>query len=605
MVDLGRAPRSKAAALSILILLMAACSGGGGGGDGGGDPPSGPLAVATSTGLAVSNRFSWAAAVGTRILSPVSELESATDLNRDGDLLDRVAVLYDAIKGTQVNTGLAIVGQVLANNSHFVIQVLESAQGTDLNGDGDRADSVWHIYDPFVQIGQGNPFNTRVASTPLGLPGIALDRGFVLLESEGAAGWDRNGDGDSGDAIAFTLESSNFNVTFFPSVAYATGSALVARNDRALVLADESSAGSDLNTDGDLLDRVLFAIDLTQFTPMLSPVGGIVPRAVQNRPYQLTNRAALYFIDEASDGNLDLNGDGDVLDGIAAVFDLTGGGGEVRPIATQFPSVGLAGDAGIGWATDGEYALFTVNEADQGFRDLNGDMDWFDATLAWIDPANPFIANLLPYAVAQKPMVAGDARAMFAVSVAFVLDMGSASGTVTNLKLACAALEQEGVDAIVAVSEASQAGTDFNGDGDLDDILRFYFDVGESPPARLPLGIAPTTLACFRYADDEFRIAAVMPEGQSFNYSDINEDGDEDDHVLVLFGVDPSFNPPRTRPQTPFVAEVANLLTDPPLILADRGFAWAGSEEMAGLDLNGDGDLFDTVLQVVIYSLPD
>ena len=253
-------------------------------------------------------------------------------------------------------------------------------------------------------------------------------------------------------------------------------------------------------------------------------------------------------------------------------------------------------------------------------------MDWFDATLAWVDPANPFIANLLPYAVAQKPMAAGGGRGMFAVSetgmgavvgvdlngdfdsaddIAFVIDMRPAQGIVTNLQLACVALEQDGLDAIVAVTEAGQAATDFNGDGDLDDVLRFYFDLGESPPAQLPLGIAPTTLSCFRYADDEVRIAAVMPEGQSFNYGDINQDGDENDYVLMLFGVDPSGNPPKTRPKTPFVAEVANTLSDPPLILADRGFAWPGSEQMAGIDLNGDGDLFDTVLQVVVYSLPD
>jgi hypothetical protein len=628
MVDLGRTLLGKAAALSILTLLTTACSGGGSGGGGGNgnDPPNGPYAVATSTGFAVANRFSWSAAVGTRILAPVSELESSADLNRDGDLLDRVAMLYDAIKQTQVNVGLAIVGPILANDSHFVIQVLESAQGADLNGDGDTADSVWHIYDPFVQVGQGNPFNTRVASTPLGLTGAALDRGFVLLESEAAAGWDRNGDGDSGDLIAVALDASTFNLTFFTAFAQAPGSPLVTRDNRALVLADESQAGSDLNTDGDLLDRVLYAIDFTQSIPILNAVGGVVPRAVQNRPYALTDTSALYFVDEASDGNLDLNNDGDVLDGIAAFYDLTGGGGEVRPIATQFPSVGLAGDAGIGWATDGRYILFTVNEADQAFRDLNGDMDWFDATLAWVDPANPFIANLLPYAVAQKPMAAGSGRAMFAVSetgmgavvgvdlngdfdssddVAFVLDMQSTPSSVTNLRLACVTVEQDGLDALVAVTEAGQAATDFNGDGDLDDVLRFYFDMGESPPAQLPLGIAPTTLACFRYAEDELRIAAVMPEGQSFNYSDINEDGDETDHVLVLFGVDPSGNPPKTRPETPFVAEVANLRTDPPLILANRGFAWPGLEEMAGIDLNGDGDLFDTVLQVVVYSLPE
>jgi hypothetical protein len=80
--------------------------------------------------------------------------EGATDLNGDGDALDRVAFLYRSGDGSLRNLELALsisgvvptlvaVGDVLIG-----LVVRESAQGgTDLNGDGDAVDDVMHVYD--------------------------------------------------------------------------------------------------------------------------------------------------------------------------------------------------------------------------------------------------------------------------------------------------------------------------------------------------------------------------------------------------------------------------------------------------------------------------
>ncbi|MGH9391804.1 MAG: hypothetical protein ACRD1Z_19555, partial [Vicinamibacteria bacterium] len=71
-----------------------------------------------------------------------------TDLNGDGDATDFVLQVFDWSTGLVRNTGLEASGGFRMAGRYIAFTVLESRQGgTDLNGDGDTADLVQHIYD--------------------------------------------------------------------------------------------------------------------------------------------------------------------------------------------------------------------------------------------------------------------------------------------------------------------------------------------------------------------------------------------------------------------------------------------------------------------------
>ncbi len=74
----------------------------------------------------------------------VLEAESAGDRNGDGDRLDRVFALYEGSTGAVRSLGLAAGGGGLASGGQAVVTVSEEGQGVDLNGDGDQRDLVLH-----------------------------------------------------------------------------------------------------------------------------------------------------------------------------------------------------------------------------------------------------------------------------------------------------------------------------------------------------------------------------------------------------------------------------------------------------------------------------
>ena len=94
-------------------------------------------------------------AVGDRALVLVKETEE--DLNADGDLSDFVLGVYDGRTGTvfslRLATSVSTNDAHLAPNEQGAALVSESAQGADLNGDGDELDQV--LYHIFLDAPQG------------------------------------------------------------------------------------------------------------------------------------------------------------------------------------------------------------------------------------------------------------------------------------------------------------------------------------------------------------------------------------------------------------------------------------------------------------------
>lgn len=613
----------------LFPLLVGACTGGSSGDPGPGDPPPPQVEFATTvnTGLAVGGSFDKVAAVDRWIMVPVSERDMGEDRNGDGDTNDHVVAVVNTETEEVVNLGLATVSPTVSSKATFAFLVNEGAQAaTDLNGDGDFIDAVWFVYDPSRPIDFNNPINTGASTGSPGLPGIGTRGGFVLLQSELARGIDLNGDGDLLDNTAAVYQEAVLSIVPVATITHAPGTPMVERNGRVLVPTSEALASTDFNRDGDSFDTVLSYVDFNSSFPLVRAVGGVFPRAVGSNAYQLTDTAAVYLISEGSEGGIDLNGDGDSLDAIVAVFDIAGGTGEHLAMSSQVPSFGLAARASIGIGASGNRAVLALDETSQGNTDMNGDLDSFDAVVGWIDTVTaPGTMHIEPLAVANLPLLVSGTRALVAVNekssgaivgvdqngdgdtsdnVAFMVDMPVPGTGSTNLGFATTTMTLTGTDALIGVPEAGHFGGDLNGNGIATDVVQIYFDISDTPPTARSLGIVANAASVFRVSGIEVRLAALIPEGQSGTFNDLNGDGDNTDRGVVLLGLDPSGAPPPLLPGTPFFAGTGAFFIAPPLRIRDNVFAFPSAEDMLRADLNGDLDTLDTVLHFVRYQQP-
>jgi len=293
---------------------------------------------------------------------------------------------------------------------------------------------------------------------------------------------------------------------------------------------DEVSQGGDYNGDGDSADDVLHVHDLT--------TGTTVNLSLAVRGFRVDGRRVVFQVSELRHGPTDFNNDGDTVDDVLHVFDADSG------VVTN---LGLA--ILDGFEVDEDVLVFQIPEAGQEV-DLNGDGDLLD-------------------------------------DVVHVHDL--ATGVTTNLNLAAEGLARLDQGSIAfAVNEAEQFGADLNGDGDaLDHVLHVV-----SPSAgttNLQLAVSILFLAG-SFADFDFRhglIAVAVREPDQGN-SDLDGDGDLTDNVLhvhdTLTGVTTNLGLP---------------IRNAAYGIGDGFVATQVTEaEHAATDLNLDGDISDSVLQV-------
>ena len=123
----------------------------------------------------------------------VSEAETGgLDRNGDGDALDRVLALYERDTGIVTNLGVA-ARFVVANAEVAAFDVPESQEGRDLDGDGDQDDDVPFVHDRRT----GETWSTGLAGARV----LGVDGGSVALAVDEAVLGDRNGDGDALDSV--------------------------------------------------------------------------------------------------------------------------------------------------------------------------------------------------------------------------------------------------------------------------------------------------------------------------------------------------------------------------------------------------------------------
>jgi hypothetical protein len=336
------------------------------------------------------------------------------DLNGDGDIADFVCHVHDSSSAATTNTFLASAFDIFASVDIIAILVRESHQGNaDLNGDGDTADDVIHVYEPCT----GAVTNLGL-SVPFSGASIFLDGPIAAFTaSEAAIGLDLNGDGDAVDRVPHVFDARTGtldNISVSGDVVGLSATSVV------LVLGEASNDNTDFNGDGDVADSVALIYDA--HTGLLSNTGLAVPTFFDT--IETSTLFLTIIVPEASQGSTDLNRDGDALDSVLHLYNLR----TQAVFNTSLSARAVLGD---------RLVALTVHESDQGNTDLNGDGDIDDIVLYALDPRSLLIHNL---------------------------GVSSTGDTTVS-----------GLFFTFQTSESSEGDTDLNGDGDtFDDVYHVY-----------------------------------------------------------------------------------------------------------------------------------
>jgi hypothetical protein len=235
----------------------------------------------------------------------------------------------------------------------------------------------------------------------------------------------------------------------------------------------------------------------------------------------------------AETDGLDKNGDGDLFDRVAELYDPR----TDRLVNTQVAAAALP-------VFSGRIMGFLGSELEQG-ADLNGDGDLFD-------------------------------------TVAFVT---VPAGVTTELQEAIDLRAAAGGDFLLARRESEASidgnGIDWNHDGDTDDVVVHVFD----PLTRVSINTQIASVDTLGASAHQL----LLYVDEASERRDLNLDGDQLDQVFVLFDLD-------TLTSTSVGVAGAPDATHFGRLSASGHFTLLANESAQGRDLDGDGDLFDDVL---------
>ncbi len=491
-----------------------------------------------------------------------NELAEGVDLDGSG-FLSLVAEVFDTRTST-IRTIVTAESGVAMSRGSLYTQALEDSLGQDVNGDGFLLDAVDIVHsfltghtrllgvgqnflgfagDGQILLGRFDPTTlgtgfvtaydpTDDSTTPLPLSGLVqvFDNSDVrwLLEVEGAALQDMNGDGDTADRVIVTYDSATRTVT---NTGVDTDWALETEDALHFVTL-ESTLGVDSNGDGDMLDGVFTRLDLDT---------GV-----------LTSSDVVLEIDHHPDGSWDIIPGG--VGPMQAAGPWLYASVWLSPASLTRTLVVIDTTTGVSevLSTDAEPAGSTLHLTYQRLP------RWVDDRWAvWLQPESTADLN-------------GDGDVDPADLVLHVRE--HATGTVQVIPFACRGHEtwiEDGL-AVSIVDEARQ-GADLNGDGDLDDGVPFGIDLAtgkrvlsgvagqwvvpqpggalmsfrEQVPAGLVLTVidlrtgerlsAPDVGTLFPLEQIRGRHAAVPRDEGHPDVGDLNGDGDTDDRFVELW----------------------------------------------------------------------
>lgn len=231
------------------------------------------------------------------------------DLNGDGDTLDRVLHVLHPQTGRTRNLRLALHRYQLAND-RVAFSVLEAGQGLDLNGDGDIADNILHIFERDPVTGADRLINAGVDASEMRAAGDFL----ATLRSEANDGVRLDGDGDTNDLVPQVYDLSMpldqvMNVGI-AATRHRSGTSLPALSLSELgVLAFEVPDG---------VDNILHVFD--------ARTGQTTDLGMEGAQYDVGGDVVALLVSESvAKENMDLNNDGDQADHVLHIFECSVG----------------------------------------------------------------------------------------------------------------------------------------------------------------------------------------------------------------------------------------------------------------------------------------
>ncbi len=362
---------------------------------------------------------------------------------------------------------------------------------------------------------------------------------------------------------------------------------------------ESDAGGTDLNSDGDTDDEVVFLLEADSGVFLNTHLA--LGRGAGLLPIQAASGyLAVFAVSEAHQGNTDLNGDGDSDDLVLYAYDRATGTTSNLELAVPYSLVSYSG---VLPAVENRLAAFIVTEAGQGNQDLNGDGDSADHVLFVYGPIAPVTHNtgIEPF---SELWIGADGVAYYAYESPgssdlngdadlddFVLQVYDSQGRV-NRNTGLANFEAAPLFAagtwVVPVVESAQGSSDLNGDGDSEDAVFFAFDAPtvetqDIEPGNLGL---TATFESSRASADRFLLVAGEIPGLNDNL-----DGDLEDSIPVVY--DPELDT-MTSTRTAIVPPPSR-----PVFFRGDLAAFQADELAQGDDLDGDGNPFGFVVQVV------
>jgi hypothetical protein len=446
----------------------------------------------------------------------VSESLENADLNGDGDAIDGVLCVYDHGTGQLVDTGLAHGTVLHVGDNLIVFDVPELDQGdTDLNGDGDTLDRVLHVHDRRTGVTTSTGLASGFVDPAIGLGLVA----FAVSEA-GQGDVDLDGNGSLLGSVLHVYDSR----TLVASNAGRLVNSDIRFHDHQFAFKTREFLIGDLNGDGDSTDEDIFQL-------WDSLIGGVitVPLATLGEPLA-TGVEDWYLLASEAGQDLDLDGDGDSADGVYQ---------RVEPHLQTIQPLGLSAIHSLGSVSNGSFAALIVNEVDG--IDRNGDGDLADTYAAIYDPVADqtfvpalaigsseciFLGQHLAVAIdesQQREDLNGDGDQLDRI----VHLHDPVLRTTTNLGFESSALAASGGMLVVSRAE-SESANDWNGDGDQLDLVFFVWDPATGELASTGVASSGTLLGT---GDASFLF--VVPELE--DGGDRNGDGDTDDQVYALY----------------------------------------------------------------------
>ena len=486
-------------------------------------------------------------------------------------------------------TPIVISGKYLA---FLADEATTGPSGTDMNGDGDKLDSI------AVVINMTSAVETKldVAATALAW----IDDELYLVVDEALDGRDWNGDGTRNDLVLLHISATRLTATPPPITAFDFVDRISPAGATKMVSFGSNLFYSSARPPVNPMDSNLFVISSgAPTTPAMVPttdaVGPLSPRI-------LTKDEGLIFLglDETSEGR-DLNRDGDSLDtNVLALMDGTAATNAIRSTGLAMPAAGYVLRARRTSSTSHDWSVgFLVSEADQGNTNLNDPAlfagTWKPSQCAGFEDTDTTdcVLHYLGFALWDADPVANPP-----VNTGLV---GCRKIAIANNFIATITPEHDAAD-----PNGAEGTCDLNGDGDLMDYVVRWVEM-TSP--ILPLTPAQNIHALTNVAggthglaelDDSF----VIEVSESQDNVDINGDGLE---TLDLVGwLTPTgsgnANTPWDfthggSPGTTYVG--ASWMSENP----DRSrLNLALEEKVRGVDLNGDGDVLDSIPTFPVFA---